>query len=492
MTVRFYSSVATEKQLVGTITSGQTTCVVSDTIGLPVTFPYTLALSYETLTEELVDVTNAAGSTLTIVRAIDGTSAASHAAGARVRHTSSARDFADSRNHENSSTGVHGLLPGEDIVGTNRVQTLTNKTVVDLTGNLKNIEITNTPPNAMTITNTPAYAATDTAVEMVNGAEQVIDIKGSGLINIRNRAVDDAAFSTRRFQVTASNGTTERFSIVTSGMATSSPKTGGATADGGFKFIDPGDLPDRKAFTARNNADTLDRFVVHAAGHVDLSSSDPTKNPMNITGAVAQAQPYFRIMNDTSTVQVQVDNAGRLESRRRAIFINDVAPASVVVTVQGNSTQTADLQQWQNNTGTKLAHVNADGTADFTSSQATGVSVFAPAANWGTIVAEADVKAGICTIVLTVQRLGPALIATSTGDMVGNPSFGTIALAYRPNATLFSNNGMPFTGTDDVGCGSMVLTPNNGDISIWAWSSNGTIANGSLVRLCMTYPLVYS
>lgn len=492
MTQRFYSSVATEKQLVGTITSGQTTLVVSDTIGLPVSFPYTLALSYETLTEELVDVTNAAGSTLTVTRAVDGTSAVSHAAGARVRHTSSARDFADSRNHENSDDGIHGLLPGEEIVGTDKVQTLTNKTVVDLTGNLRNIEITNASPHTLTVTNTPAYLATASAIEMVNGAEQVLDIKGGGLINIRNRAVDDAAFSTRRFQVTASNGTTERFSVVTSGMATSSPKTGGATADGGFKFIDPGDLPDRKAFTARNNADTLDRFVVHAAGHVDLSSSDPTKNPMNITGAVAQAQPYFRIMNDTSTVQVQVDSVGRLESRRRALFVNDVSPASVVVTVQGNATQTADLQQWQNNAGTTLAHIDNDGTADFTSAQTTGVSVFSAAANWGTIVAEADVKAGICTIVLTVQRLGPALNATSTGDLVGNPAFGTIALAFRPNAALFSNNGMPYMATDDVGCGSIVLTPNNGDLSLWAWSSNGTIANGSLVRCTMTYPLVYS
>lgn len=492
MTTRFYSSVATEKQLVGTITSGQTTCVVSDTVGLPTSFPYTLALSYETLTEELVDVTNAAGSTLTITRAIDGTSAVSHAAGARVRHTSSARDFADSRNHENSSFGIHGLLPGEEIVGTNKVQTLTNKTVVDLTGNLKNIEITNASPHTLTVTNTPAYSAAASALEVVNGTEQVIDIKGSGLINIRNRAVDDAAFSTRRLQVTASNGTTERFTVVTSGMATSSPKTGGATADGGFKFIDPGDLTDRKAFTARNNADTLDRFVVHAGGHVDLSSSDPTKNPLNVTGAVAQSVPYFRVMNDTSTVQVQVDTAGRLESRRRAIFINDVAPASPVVVVQGNATQTADLEQWQNSAGTTIAHVRADGSSDFTSTQTTGTAVFTAAALWGTIVAEADVKAGICTVVLTVQRLGPALIASATGDLAGNPSFGTIAAAFRPNATLFSNNGMPYTATDDVGCGSMVLTPNNGDMALWAWSSGGTIANGSLVRCTMTYPLVYS
>ena len=103
MTVRFYSSTAAETTLTASITSGNTSIQVGSVTGFPVLTPYTLALDYESATEELVEVTGAAGTTLTVTRAIDSTSATAHNAGARVRHVSSARDFADSRAHENAS-----------------------------------------------------------------------------------------------------------------------------------------------------------------------------------------------------------------------------------------------------------------------------------------------------------------------------------------------------------------------------------------------------
>ena len=107
MVVRFYSSTAAETTLSGTINSSATSITVGSVTGFPVSFPYTLALDYEGATEELVDVTAAAGTNLTITRAADTTSATSHNAGARVRHVSSARDFRDSRTHENNTAGVH-------------------------------------------------------------------------------------------------------------------------------------------------------------------------------------------------------------------------------------------------------------------------------------------------------------------------------------------------------------------------------------------------
>lgn len=129
MVVRFYSSVAPETTLSAGITNSATSITVGSVTGFPSTTPYTLALDYEGAIEELVQVEAAAGTTLTVTRAIDGTSAAAHNAGARVRHVSSARDFADSRSHENTGNGVHGLAPGEVIVGTTSSQTLTNKTL---------------------------------------------------------------------------------------------------------------------------------------------------------------------------------------------------------------------------------------------------------------------------------------------------------------------------------------------------------------------------
>ncbi len=128
MTVRFYSSVSAETTLTNAINNSVTSMQVGSTSGLP-SVPFTMAVDYEGASEELVEVTVVAGTTLTITRAIDGTSATSHNSGARVRHVSSARDFTDSRNHENASTDVHGLAGGAAVVGTSATQTLTNKTL---------------------------------------------------------------------------------------------------------------------------------------------------------------------------------------------------------------------------------------------------------------------------------------------------------------------------------------------------------------------------
>lgn len=129
MTVRFYSSVAPATTLTSSPNSSATSIDLASTIGLPASFPFTLALDFGQVNEELVEVTNLGGLTATITRAVDGTSATSHSSGAVVRHVSSARDFTDSRTHENSAAGVHGLAMGSALVGTIDTQTLSNKTL---------------------------------------------------------------------------------------------------------------------------------------------------------------------------------------------------------------------------------------------------------------------------------------------------------------------------------------------------------------------------
>lgn len=124
---RFYSSTAQPTTLNGTITSGATSMVVVANT-FPTSFPYTLLLDPGG-TEELVDVTAGASTTLTMTRAVDGTTAAGHNSGVVIRHVLSARDATDSRTHEAASTNVHGLSGGAAVVGDTSTQTLTNKTL---------------------------------------------------------------------------------------------------------------------------------------------------------------------------------------------------------------------------------------------------------------------------------------------------------------------------------------------------------------------------
>lgn len=106
---RYYSSVAQDTTITGNITSGSGTMAVASTTGFPTSYPFTLAVDYDTASEELVSVTGAAGLTLTITRGVDGTSQQAHNVGAVVRHVISAQDVREPQQHIAASSGVHGV-----------------------------------------------------------------------------------------------------------------------------------------------------------------------------------------------------------------------------------------------------------------------------------------------------------------------------------------------------------------------------------------------
>jgi len=150
MTTRKYSSRSQQSTLTGAITSGATSMtVVSGTallggVTIPAGTTFTLVIDVDTALEEIVDATAVSTNTFTITRAIDGSSAQDHSAGAVVRHMAIGRDYRDSNLHaeadayynDGSGTGhtMHGIGSGEGVVvGTLKTQTLTNKTLTSPT-----------------------------------------------------------------------------------------------------------------------------------------------------------------------------------------------------------------------------------------------------------------------------------------------------------------------------------------------------------------------
>jgi len=107
---RYYSSTAQDTTLTANVTSGSGSIVVGAVTGFPIgTYPFTLAIDYNTPSEELVSVTGAAGLTLTVTRGIDSTSPQAHSVGAVVRHVISAQDVREPQQHIAASSGVHGV-----------------------------------------------------------------------------------------------------------------------------------------------------------------------------------------------------------------------------------------------------------------------------------------------------------------------------------------------------------------------------------------------
>ena len=141
MPSRYYSAIAQDTTIVGSVNNSQTSIVVGAVNGFPLNYPYILALDYNASGEELVKVTAASGTTLTITRGYNGTSPQSHTTGAVVRHVIVAQDLTDAQNHYDATTTVHGIADTSVLTTASNTQTLTNKTISGASNTVTNLPI---------------------------------------------------------------------------------------------------------------------------------------------------------------------------------------------------------------------------------------------------------------------------------------------------------------------------------------------------------------
>lgn len=450
MVVRFYSSVAPETTLSAGITSGTTTIQLGSVTGFPTNTPFTLALDYEGATEELVQVSAVALTTCTVTRGIDGTSAAAHNAGARVRHVSSARDFADSRNHENSSNGVHGLAPGEDLVGTMKVQTLSNKTFIDATGSFSNITVENVGNNALKVVGDPANP-TDPAITSQPDILSPVTfaVLNNGQIRTINPVSVDVLNNNYKIRVAKSTGT-DIFAVFSGGSVNSTLSNG---ADG-YGLTASADNVTRMGFYINSALSAL-RAAIYTNGTMDLNCSSAGSAILDIQMAAGQTGSPLRILDSASSTVASITAGGTVS-----------APNA--------------------NFGT----LTVTGTTNFTPTTAT-TGIATASSGWSLTSTQAVKVAGTTTVNLAFTRTGADIVGeTPTDTNPGNipdTAMCTLSATYRPNA-IYSTDRMTFPfSTGSVG-GTAGLDQSTGIVSLLTLNTSGQLRSTQVVRITMTYP----
>lgn len=352
MAVRNYSNTAVETSLVGGINNSDTSLVVGSTTGFPASTPYTLALDFDAATQELVEVTAVAGTTLTVTRGVDNTSAQSHANAAAVAHVISKRDVSEPNAHIAASTDVHGLAGGAAVVGTSSTQTLTNKTMSGASNTFTAIPASTALTGNFGIVKAVAPAATDVPLIAKGAAAQ-----SANLFEARNSA-EAAQFTIDPLGKTLAGGglvTGDRLAVGTGDVIA------GVQA---AVVVDSTEVGLRINNTGAGTASAL-----------EIQDNGTSRLVALKTGQLTQ-----------STGKVGFGAIGA-PAGQKLIIVNDGATTDDVLVVKGVASQSANLQEWQSSDGAEVASVSAVGTGTF----------FTVAALAATIDAASD------TVVLTVK-----------------------------------------------------------------------------------------
>lgn len=477
---RYYSSTAIETNLTASINNSVTSISVASTTGFPGSLPYTLALDYGSASNELVEVTAVGGLTLTVTRGIDGTSATSHGAGAVVRHVSSARDFTDSRTHESSTTGVHGVTG--TIVDTSSAQTLANKTLTLATGSLQNVDIFN---DGSWITAVIGETVNDgvTRFHVLDDETSLNELWAIGATgNMVSRIQSYDTDGTYRIRVLATDGTTDRFAMLSGG--TIAVAANGSTTQP-VVDIKPGDLATgKRAIRVATNGGANERFTVWNDGKVDITGTNPARIPLTVTGASGQSTSYLKVQTSAAASLTEVDGAGRLNANRLARVVNGGATAGdIPLAVVGRAAgQTGDLQVWDDGTGTIVARVDAGGHATFAGTSSTSTSNFTAGAGFTTVSWSSKVVAGVASVTVTAQRTGADITATSAGN-IADTLVGTLNASFR--------NTLGWVGSYDKGGtadGSITILA-DGTCTLKTLSPTAVIGTGDNVTFSFTYVL---
>jgi hypothetical protein len=482
MTTRNYSSRSQQTTLTSAVTAGSSSIVVVSGAALlggqsiPGGTTFTVVIDPDTAIEEIVDATAVGGNVFTITRAIDGSSAQAHSAGAVVRHMAIGRDYREANAHIESTTAVHGLGVSSAVVGTTDTQTLTNKTLTAPTITNPNISgagvdasivfegatadayettltvVDPTQDNTVTIPNTTGTVVIATAVQtLTNKTLTSPTISGSPVIT----GLSSVGMST-------SSATPKDYvdSILGSATAAATSAASAATS----------------ATSAATSATSAAASAVASATSATASASSATAAATSATSAAASATAAA-----TSATSAAASATAAATSATSA-NASAITAAASVATISGFAT-TASNSASAAATSATSASASATAAATSASSASTSASAAATSASSAsTSASSALTSANSAAISATSAAAAVAAAFNAKGDLLagtGVDAFSPLTVATT-NGYILAVNSATATGLEWQSAPAGYLAPTIGTTTITSGTTVSTITGVTL------------
>jgi hypothetical protein len=389
---RNFSATAIETTLVNSISSaatGDTTTSVSvvSVSGFP-SVPYTLILGPDTNKEEVVTVTAASSTTLTITRGQDGTQAQAHTAGTSVRHGVSGRDFKESQTHiaargydadsgilsNAGQTHVHGLETGDgSVVGSTQQVTLTRKT------------LTTPVINGATLTGT----VSSTASIVVSGAGTITGLSSADMVASSatpKNYVDAILGSATAASTSAASAATSATSAATSATsaaasATSSATSASAAATSASSALTSQTAAATSATSAAASATAAATSATSAAASATAAATSATSAAASATTAAASVAAIAAYATTASNSASAAATSATSAAASATAAATSATSAAASATTASNSAATATTQAGNASASATAAATSATSAAASATAAATSATSAATSAS---------------------------------------------------------------------------------------------------------------
>jgi len=449
----------------------------------------------------VLTVTSGSSTTLTVTRGADNTQAVAHSAGAVVRHGVSARDFRESENHiaargydidqaildAANQTHVHGIATGDGvIVGTDKEQTLNNKTIganglkfEGATTNAFDTTLNVEDPTANRAITFPNTSGTVT----INDAAQTLSNKtlGSNLLaatykitglgdpssaqdaatknyvdtgvssGVAQAAASAAAAATSA--TSASNSATAAATSATSAAnsATASASSASAAATSASSAATSATAAATSATSAAASATAAATSATSAAASATAAATSATSAAASATTAAASVAAIAGYAAAAATSETNAANSATAAATSATSAANSATAAANSATAAATSATSAD-------SAASIAIAQASNASASASAAATSAT---SAANSATAAATSATSAAASATAAATSAASAATSATSAE--AAWDSFDDRYLGPKATPPTVDNDGNPLTAG--------VIYYNTGDGNMYVWNS---------------------